>query len=59
MAIEIEPDFPNSYFNLGLTLAVNKEFADAIETLQQYLKLVPQDDHHQVHDLIDQLSSLI
>lgn len=59
MVIEIEPDFPNSYFNLGLTLAVNKEFAEAIDTLKQYLKLVPQGDHHQVHDLIDQLSSLI
>ncbi|MBX2963020.1 MAG: tetratricopeptide repeat protein [Cyclobacteriaceae bacterium] len=57
MAIEIEPDFPNSYFNLGLTLAVNKEFAEAVETLQQYLRLVPQGNHRQVHDLIDQLTS--
>jgi tetratricopeptide (TPR) repeat protein len=55
IAIEIEPSFTNSYFNLGLTLAMRKEFKDAIRVLDQYRKLTPADDHKQVDDLIQKL----
>lgn len=56
MSIGIEPDFPNSYFNLGLTLALNKEIPAAIHALQSYRKLVPPEERNQADELIDTLS---
>ncbi len=57
MSIALEPDFPNSYFNLALTLALNKEFQPAIEALQAYRKLVAAEDRAQADDLIKTLST--
>lgn len=59
IAIELEPNYPNSYFNLGLTLAVTKEFTAAVEALRQFTNLSPGDDHKQVNQLIEQLTSLL
>jgi len=59
IAIELEPSYPNSYFNLGLTLAVTKDFNEAVEALRHFTRLSPADDHKQVNQLIDQLSSLL
>jgi tetratricopeptide (TPR) repeat protein len=59
MSISIEPEFPNSYFNLGLTLAMNKEVEEAIQTLQTYRKLTTQEDHQQVDELISSLARTI
>ncbi len=56
ISIEIEPSFPNGYFNLGLTLAMNKELEAAIQTLASYRGLVPVEEHNQVNDLIESLS---
>ncbi len=56
MSIGIEPEFPNSYFNLGLTLAMNKEIEEAIQALLSYKRLSTQDDQHQVDELIENLS---
>ena len=55
MSINIEPDFPNSYFNLGLTQAMNKEIEEAVQSLIIYKRLASQDDHGQVDELIDHL----
>lgn len=55
MAITIEPDFPNSYFNLALTLAMNKDAQGAINALLIYRDLVPQEDRNQAEQLIDNL----
>lgn len=55
MSISIEPEFPNSYFNLGLTQAMNKEVEDAVQSLIAYKHLSTQDDHAQVDELIDYL----
>lgn len=52
VSIEIEPTFPNSYFNLGLTLAMNKEYAESIRVLNQYRELTTEEDHRQVDGLI-------
>jgi tetratricopeptide (TPR) repeat protein len=57
ISIEIEPGFPNSYFNLGLTLAMNKEFKEAVTMLQRYRQLTPPEEHKYANDLIDQLAS--
>jgi len=55
ISISIEPDFPNSYFNLGLTLAMNREIEEAVQSLIAYKKLSSQDDIGQVDELIDSL----
>lgn len=59
ISIEMEPSFPNSYFNLGLTLAMNKEFREAVNVLNTYRELTPQDEHQQVNDLIGKLISAL
>lgn len=55
ISIEIEPSFSNSYFNLGLTLAMNKEFIEAIKILNQYRQLTSAEDHKQADELIEKL----
>ena len=57
IAIEIEPAFPNSYFNLGLTLAMSKQFKDAVKVLDEYKRLTPPDVAKQAEDLIQKLIS--
>lgn len=57
MSIEIEPDFPNSHFNLGLTLAMNKEIDQAIQSLLAYRSLVTlEEERSQVEELINSLT---
>ena len=55
ISISIEPDFPNSYFNLGLTQAMSKEIEDAVQSLLTYKRLAGQEDNGQVDELIDNL----
>lgn len=59
IAIEIDPTFPNSYFNLGLTLAVLRDFRAAIANLIRYKELTPGEDHRQTDDLIASLTSTL
>lgn len=59
ISIEIEPTFPNSHFNLGLTLAMNKEIEAAIRSFLTYQSLVSQEDTTQVEELINSLSRSI
>lgn len=55
ISIELEPTFPNSHFNLGLTLAMNKEFKEAMTVLQRYKELTPNEDHKHTDDLLEKL----
>ena len=55
VAIEIEPEFTNSYFNLGLTHAMCKDYKDAIGVLLRYRALVSQEEHKLVDDLVNAL----
>jgi tetratricopeptide (TPR) repeat protein len=59
IAIELEPSFPNSFFNLGLTLAMLKKYAEAVKILATYRELSPEDDHQQTNDLIFKLSHML
>ncbi|HEY0742486.1 MAG TPA: tetratricopeptide repeat protein [Chryseosolibacter sp.] len=59
IAIEIEPEFANSYFNLGLTLAMNKEFQAAVDILKKYRHMTPGEDHAQTDDLIFKLAGML
>ncbi len=44
IAVEIEPDFPNIYFNLGLVYALNEEYEDAFNALVKYKSLTPPEE---------------
>ncbi len=57
IAIELDPDFLNGYYNLGLTHAVIREYREAVDCLRKYRDLAPEDDQSQADDLIDKLSS--
>jgi len=59
VAIEVEPDFPNAYFNLGLVLARSQEWRGAIEALSKYLLRVSREDGQQARELISQLNPLV
>lgn len=59
ISLEIEPAFPNCYFNLGLALAMNREFREAVEVLTNYKTLTPAEDHKQTDDLIFKLSGML
>ena len=59
IAIEIEPDFPNSYFNLGLILAMDKEIENAILSLMRYRKLAAPEEQNQADELINTLTRTI
>jgi tetratricopeptide (TPR) repeat protein len=58
VSIELEPSFVNNYFNLGLTLAMNKEYKEAVEILQQYRELSPLEEDKQTDELIAHLMSV-
>jgi tetratricopeptide (TPR) repeat protein len=55
LAIEINPDFPNLYFNLGLVLALVEETKASIDALLKYQMLVPQKERRNAEDLINGL----
>ena len=44
VASEIEPDFPNVFFNLALVCALRENIPSAVENLQRYLELIPEKD---------------
>jgi tetratricopeptide (TPR) repeat protein len=59
ISIQLEPTFPNSYFNLGLTLAMNKEFDAAIKVLKQFRKISPAEDQKLADDMIQKLMGAV
>jgi tetratricopeptide (TPR) repeat protein len=59
MAITIEPEFPNSYFNLALTLVMNKEVEEAIQSLLIYRTLVSPDEQKLAEELVHTLNSTL
>jgi tetratricopeptide (TPR) repeat protein len=59
ISIQLEPNFPNSYFNLGLTFAMNKQFDEAIKAIRQFRKLAQPEDQQFADDLIKKLMTAI
>jgi tetratricopeptide (TPR) repeat protein len=57
ISIQLEPSFPNSHFNLGLTLAMNKEFESAVKAIKQFRKLAQPEDQQLADSLIEKLTS--
>jgi tetratricopeptide (TPR) repeat protein len=52
IAAEIEPDFPNIYFNLALVYALNEEYESAVNALIKYKKLVPENEGRKADNLL-------
>ena len=59
ISIQLEPSFPNSYFNLGLTLAMNKEFDLAVDAIKQFRKLAQPVDQELADNLIQKLTAAL
>ena len=57
VSIEIEPTFPNSYFNLGLTCALEKDYANAVQALTQYKSYASPEEQQQADAMISALES--
>ncbi len=57
LAAEINPTFPNLYFNLGLVLALLEEKKAALEAFVQYQHLAPPEERQNADDLISGLQS--
>ncbi|MEQ8470406.1 MAG: tetratricopeptide repeat protein [Marinoscillum sp.] len=57
VSINIDPDFPNSYYNLGLVLISLKAYNEAINVIDKYIMLSPDNDHKIASELIKTLKS--
>jgi tetratricopeptide (TPR) repeat protein len=55
LAAEIEPDFPNTYFNLGLVYALSDNYNDAINAFFKYKQLVPEEEGKKTDNLLNSL----
>jgi len=52
LAAEIDPGFPNVYFNLALVLSLNRELAAAVNALVKYQALVPVEEGRVADELL-------
>ncbi len=57
IALQIDPKFPNIYFNLGLVLAISENIPEAIDVLGKYQELVPQEEGCKAEELLASLKS--
>ena len=55
MAVEVDPSFPNVYFNLALVQAINNDLAAAVSALTKYQQLVPEDEGRNAEELLSNL----
>lgn len=55
ISIQIEPEFASSYYNLGLVLALDHQYQDAMVALNRYRELAPYEEKINVDDLIRSL----
>jgi len=55
LATEVEPGFPNLYFNLGLVHALNNDYPAALATLSKYKELAPAEEGTKADELLENL----
>jgi tetratricopeptide (TPR) repeat protein len=55
LALEIDADFPNLYFNLGLVLASMAELKPAIDAFLRYQRMVPPEEAKKAADILETL----
>ena len=52
---QVDPLFPNAYFNLALVLAINNDLAAAVASLLKYKELVPGQEGRKADELLHNL----
>jgi len=52
IATELDPLFPNVYFNLGLVLSMSNEFGAAMKALTTYQRMVSPDEGRKADELL-------
>ena len=57
-AKELRPDYPDTYFNLGLVYAMTRDFKSAIKTLTEYKEMVAADDRSNAEKLIESIKKI-
>ena len=55
LATEVDPSFPNVYFNLALVLSINNEFDAAVNALTKYQEMVPAEEGRHADELLENL----
>src|SRR5207248_11587795 len=55
MAREVDPSFPNVYFNLALVQAINNDPAAAVSALSKYQELAPAEEARHADELLRSL----
>ena len=55
LSVEIDPVFPNVYFNLALVQVINDDPVAAVATLHQYQKLVSEEEGRIAEELLQNL----
>jgi tetratricopeptide (TPR) repeat protein len=55
MAGEVDPSFPNVYFNLALVQAINNDFAAAVTALARFQQLVSPEEARHADELLQNL----
>ena len=58
LSTEIEPNYPNSFYNLGLVLISLKRYKEAIQRINQYVELAPSSEHQIANELIKTLNAI-
>jgi tetratricopeptide (TPR) repeat protein len=59
IAAEIQPEYAEVFFNLGLVHALNEDYRAAVAALSNYRELVPELEDAQTDDLLDSLKRSI
>lgn len=55
LAREIDPTYPNLYFNLGLVLSLDNDLEAAAKALEHYLEISPDEKTGKAHELLESL----
>lgn len=58
LSTEIEPEYPNSFYNLGLVLVSQKKYKEAIQSINKFVDLAPSTEHQLANELIKTLNSI-
>jgi tetratricopeptide (TPR) repeat protein len=59
LAAEVEPTFPNIYFNLGLVHALNNDYPASFSALSKYKELASHDEGANADELLENLKRSI
>lgn len=58
LATQISPEYPNGHYNLGLVLISLKNYKKAIESINRYIDLNPENDLSTAKELISTLTAI-